>query len=273
MLTKVEAVTAQGETLSLPLQDVSGGYVVQDIDGLDPVKATIVSSSFAQLDGTQYQSSRRENRNIVLTLGFEPDFVTTTVAGLRSNLYRFFMPKSYVTLRFFIDDVHFVDISGRVESCGAPLFSKEPEVEVSILCFDPDFAAPDSVVLNGSTVADTTESLVEYEGSVETGFVFKLLVDRALTGFSIDSRQAGGAFQSFEFAAILQAGDTVEISTVAGSKYARLTRAGVQSSILYGVSPASAWVNLFPGDNLLRVSAEGAPVPFNITYTAKYGGL
>src|SRR5687768_8673183 len=92
MLNKVEARTDLGAMLSLPFDDISSGYLVQSIEGLDPVPANIVSTSFARLDGEQYQSSRREKRNPILRLGLEPDYTTQTVRELRNNLYRWFMP-------------------------------------------------------------------------------------------------------------------------------------------------------------------------------------
>lgn len=273
MLTMVEVYDAQGEVLALPLQDISAGYLVKDIDGLDPVKATIVSSTFAQLDGTEYQSSHRENRNIVLTLGIESYYGIASVRELRGKLYSFFMPKRYLTLRFYIDGVHFVDISGRVESFVTPLFSKEPEVVISVLCFNPDFVAPSSVVVDGSTKPGLTEQIISYPGSVETGFVFRLMLDRALSEFIFYNRPSSGDLMALEFVAPLSAGDVLEISTIPRAKRAYLTRSGSQSSILYGVSPASAWVKLFPGENNVRVLAEGVPIPFTIEYLAKYGGL
>ena len=60
MLTRVEVRNDHGNLLNLSLQEILGGFIVEEIQGLDPVAATIVSSSFAQLDGEQYQSSRRE---------------------------------------------------------------------------------------------------------------------------------------------------------------------------------------------------------------------
>lgn len=273
MLTKVDAYNTRGEMLSLPLQDISGGFIIEDIDGLDPVKATIVSSQFATIDGEEFQSASREKRNILMKLGIEPDYMVTDVRSLRSHLYRFFMPKSQITLKFFNDDVHFVDIDGRVESCDATPFTKEPQMDISILCFKPDFVAPVSTVVPGNTVATSAEMGVTYQGSVETGFVFQLNVNRTMSGFTLYVRPPGGTFQAMEFVASLVAGDTVEISTVSRSKYARLTRGGVQSSLLYAVSPTAAWPQFFPGDNAVRVQAEGAAVPYTITYTAKYGGL
>jgi hypothetical protein len=50
MLTMVTVQNPSG-TLFLPLTDASQGYVVKDIQGLDPVKASLASSTMAQMDG------------------------------------------------------------------------------------------------------------------------------------------------------------------------------------------------------------------------------
>lgn len=273
MLTKVEARSDNGTLLNLPMMDVSEGFIIQDIDGLDPVKATLVSSSFANLDGEQYQSARREKRNLVFTLGLEPDFATQTVRGLRSRLYGFFMPKSNVNLRFISDDFPTVDISGRVESFESDLFSKDPAVKLSLLAFNPDFYEPTSVLFNGNSVANATETLLSYTGTVESGIKFRLMVDRVITGFTIYNTPADDSLRSLEFLSPLQAGDVVEINTSSGAKGATLTRAGVGTSILYGVSPYSNWIELFPGTNRLRVVVSGAPMAYTLEYTTKHGGL
>lgn len=275
MLTQVEVRTDQGALLTLPLQDVSQGLIVEDIQGLDPVKATIVSSSFAQLDGEQYQSSRREKRNLIIKLALEPDYAVGSVQGLRNLLYQFFMPKSRVRLRFFSVDQPTVDIEGRVETFVAPKFTKEPSATMSILCFDPDFRTPTPVIVPGTTVASGLETTHNYLGTVETGFVFRLMVDRNISEFTIYHRPSDDSLRALEFQAPtpMIAGDVLTISTQPGNKYATLTRAGIDTSILYGISPQSNWINLFPGPNKLRVYAEGAAVPYSIEYTTKYGGL
>lgn len=273
MLTKVEARNNQGALLTLPLMDVSEGFIIQDIEGLDPVKATLVSSSFANLDGEQYHSARREKRNLLFTLGLEPDYVSQSVKGLRDRLYGHFMPKSNVNLRFFSDDFPIVDISGRVETFEAPLFAKEPEAKLSLLCFNPDFYDSTPVLFNGGTVPDDVEVIVNYDGTVESGIIFQILVDRTINGFTIFSRSADNTIRSLDFVAALQAGDVVEVNTSSGSKGAKLIRAGVGTSILYGVSPYSSWLELFPGVNHIRVVVPGVSVPYTIEFTTKYGGL
>jgi hypothetical protein len=275
MLEKVEVRTEQGLLLTLPLQDISEGYSVQDIDGLDPVKATIVSSAFANMDGEQYQSSRREKRNLILTLGLNPNYAVGTVSELRKRLYNFFMPEQRIQFRFFHTDMPMVEIWGRVETLDSPKFVKEPVAIISVLCFNPDFYNPEPVVLAGNTTSSTSETTHVYPGTVETGILFKLMVDRPLLEFTIYHRPPDDSLRSLTFstAASLVAGDVVKISTTPGNKYVTLTRSGVDSAFLYGVSPQSNWISLFPGSNKLRVYAEGAAIPYTIEYTTKYGGL
>lgn len=271
MLFKVDVVNNRGLTLTLPLEDVSLGYIIDEITGLDPVKATIVSSGYAQQDGVQYQSSRREARNVVMKLKYEPSLGSKTVKQLRKALYDFFMPKTPVTLRFFDDEEDLVEIQGRVESFDSPLFAEDPTADISIICPLPSFYDPTPTLVSHSTVSDSTEFVLDYEGSDETGIIFKMMVDRPLTSFTIYHRRPDNSQMAQEFDGSLIAGDVLTINTNPGSKGAILTTAGVDISVLYWIT--TNWIELAPGLNNFRVYAEGAAVPFTIEYATKYGGL
>lgn len=282
LLKSLDATNSRGSVLSLPLGDISGGFIMKKIEGLDPVKANLVSSSFANLDGEQYQSSRRVPRDIKITLGLNPDYGTQAVKSLRDQLYSYFMPKTKTTLSFhmfdkfavsvFLDHLD-IDIVGRIETFESDLFVEEPEVVISVRCFNPDFYDPISVIFDGMTVADLTETVLSYIGTVETGVIFTLSPDRAVDMFTIYHRPPDNTLRTADITYPFLAGDVVKITSIVGSKGVKLTRAGTETSILYAQSPQSNWLELQPGDNNLRIYAEGAPVPFNIEYTNKYGGL
>jgi Phage tail protein len=273
MLNLVEVRTDRGLLLSLPLFEQNEGFLVKDIQGLDPVDATLVYSSMASQDDEQEQSSKRVKRNIVVKLGYDPDYINDSVKALRDRLYGFFMPKAQVSLRFYSDDMPTVEIVGRVEKFSAPLFSRDPEATISILCAKSSFVGMDVISLAGNTTAGTTETPEEYEGTIETGGLFRLLPNRTMSGFTIYNRLADDSVQSQDFVFPLLSGDVLEINSVNLNKSARLTRTGVTTSVLYGISPYSKWLNLFPGENNLRVLAAGAAVPWTFDYTNKYGGL
>lgn len=274
MLVRVEARNTQGALLALPLDDDSSGLFIQEIAGLDPVKATLVSTSFAGADGAQYHAAHREARNITAKMGVEPDWIDVTVEDLRKRLYAFFMPKALVHLRFVMDTGLYLEIDGRVESFDFPLFVKDPDVNLSLMCFDPDFVDPNPVsMLNQLSVATTVETKYTYLGTIDVGGVFTFRPDRDVNAFTVYLRTADGQQQILDFTTPLLAGDKLEISTVTGNKYATLTRGGITSSVLYGIPPQSAWLNFKNGDNYLRVYATGAGFPFDFTYTTRYGGL
>lgn len=273
MLTKLDVSTSQGNLLSFQLDDDESGFLVQNIDGLDPVKATLVSSAFAGVDGEQYQSARRETRNIKLTVGLDPDPLTDSVRGLRKRLYGFFMPKAEITLKFYDDDGPTVNIVGRVESLESALFAQEPTVDISIICYDPDFVDPVPEHLTGSTTSGTADTTISYDGTVDTGTVITLNVNRTLSDFSIYHQPPNDDLRQLDFSAPLVAGDVLTISSVIGDKGVTLTRGGTQTSLLYGMSPQSSWIEFMPGDNKLHIYATGAGVPYTIDYVNKYGGL
>jgi hypothetical protein len=217
MLTKVEVSTTQGQTLVLPLEYTDNGYLIQDIEGLDPVKAVIASASFANQDGEQYQSSRREARNITIKLGLEKG-AAGSVRELRARLYAIFMTKTTVRLRFFSDDEPEVEIYAKVESCFAPLFVQEPVATISLFCHQPDFYVPTPVVISGETVNNAAEVQVNYVGSVETGIKLTLLLTRNLNNFTVYHRSSDNSLSTLEFNEPILLGDMLVISTVSGDK-------------------------------------------------------
>lgn len=275
MLNRIEAVSPRGDLLSLPLDDSATGLLIQgEVGGLGPVKAEIVSSTFANLPGSQYQSSRRGERNIILPIGFEPDWAEgEEVMDLRDRAYDYFMTEMPIGLRFFDTKKQPRYISGRVESCDPDMFTDDPKVNVSIICNNPDFYDPTPVVQPWSTVSTTTNYDLDYDGTVSVGVKFNLHINRALTAFTIYHEAPDGTLGIMDFSETFQNGDELEVSTVRGNKYIRLNRGGVVSSMLRAVSPQSNWIELQPGPNTFRVYATGAAINYDLEYMLKYGGL
>jgi hypothetical protein len=273
VLSSVDVTTPRGNLLSLPLDDDSSGFRVVEIEGLGPVKANLVSSSFAGLDGEQYQSSRRETRNLKFKIELDPDPTTDTVRSLRQRLYDFFMPKTEASFKFFLEDGLEVGITGRVETCEPDIFTREPTINVSIICFDPDFVQPDMIQLLGMTTADTSARSFDYDGTVDTGVKFVLLPNRSITQFTIIHTTPSGETRTLDFSAPLIAGDWLLIDTIPGEKEVYYLRSGVRHDVLYGISPQSNWISLENGINTLKVEALGPGIPLTFEYFNRYGGL
>lgn len=273
MLNKVEVTNARGNVLPLSLEEDDNPYQVADIEGLEPVKATLVSTSYVSYDGEQFQSAKRGARNIKIKLELDPDFDPKTYSDLRNDLYPFFMPKSKISLRFFMSSGLYVDIAGVVESMDITIFDQDPVVDISVMCFEPDFIDGRMITINGTSVNNSTNIPIDYPGTVESGTVVTINFNRDVDEFTIYNLDEGGKLYQLDFSGEILDGDKLVISSLAGNKGITLTRASVSSSFLYGRSSQSSWIELFEGLNQFRVYAEGDPIPYILEYVVRYGGL
>lgn len=272
MLTMVSAENDAAGQLLLPLFDSSAGYSVKDIQGLDPVKATLTSTPLAQLDGARLNNAKREPRNITIKLGLETDWVSNTVAGLRRDLYQWFSPKSQLTFGLYDDDVPFGTTLATVESCEANMFSADPEVDISLLCFDPDFYG-DTFTFLGSTVVDTSTQGIAYNGTSDAGIIFSITFSESASSIIIYNTRPDRNIQVMDIEGAFTTGDTLTINTNPGQKSAIRSVAGLPISVLSYVHTRSDWISLEKGNNLIRVYYTGSITPYTLTYTEKHGGF
>jgi len=272
MLSKVEVRPQQGNLLTLLLSNPDNGFIVRGIEGLGPVKAELVSTSYARMDGAQPMSARRGERDILITLGIDPRWGIQTVEELRRALYRFFMPKMYVDLTFFTDTLNVV-INGQIESMDPVLFTEDPEVTISIRCYDPDFIDPTVRTEDGWTGTDADYVTIDYQGSVDTGFVFQIVLADVMSQFTVEQRINGSVVETMEFVGGLFGGNIVDVSTVPGNKFVHVTDAGYRKSALFMMSPYSPWLTLKPGTNEIRIQSDAELQPWSMTWTDRHGGL
>ena len=278
MLTTIEIIKKDGGVLTLPIYDPTN-FAVMDVQGLDPVKANIVTSNFSQMDGVQYQASRREMRNITFKIRILPTPGGPDVQELRKQLYGYLLPKTDIKMRFIQNGTTSVLISGQVESFDAPIFVKEPEVTISVLCFDPDFYSENEITFNGSSVATTSSSFLtlNYTGDIDSGFLFTITATNPVASFTLQNTLDDGSVKTMTFSdslGTLIAGDIIKVSTVPGNKYVTRTRSNVETSILWALDRSSDWIKLYPGLNRIRVrTATNINQVYSIKYTDKIGGL
>lgn len=279
MLTKVEVQTRSNQFLTFDLEDEDNEYYIKDITNLDPVKAEMVSSGLASVDGDQYQSSRLGPRNPVITLGLQ-DIADNSIRALRQQLYGYFMPKSSVTLVFHDDEYKPVKLSGRVEDFSSPPFQKDPEATISVICFDPAFYELDTQVVDASIpVSGSADVSIPYSGTLDTGLVLKVTINNdagAPNGIQLTMQKSAGQTELMEIRYPLVKNDVLTVSTLPGEKTVTLNRNNQVDSILYALTYQSGWISLSPGTNKLRINgpiAASRASSASISWVNKHGGL
>lgn len=269
---KIEIFSPYQQKLTLVFGESDTGFHIREIDGLDPTKSNISTSTFSRQAGTQKQTSRREARTIKIRLGFDIWYGPATVELLRRQLYQFLMTGMSVSCRFYLESGLVVDVWGEVEDFVSPRSVEDPEATIQIYCFDPDFLGA-SPIFSGDSTNDQEVSVLDYDGSVPAGFRFKIYATRDLPRIDLKVAKSPIIDQHLIFDMPTPEGTQLEISTIPNQKGAWHVKNGERTSVLQGILGNSVYPELHPGSNLIRLSMGGAPVPFTMAYTHRYGGI
>lgn len=282
MIARMEVFSEQANAPGIFL----GGFLansdtlqIRNIEGLGPVKANLSSAPYSTGRGEYFQGSSTGTRNIVLTLGLNPNWVDQTVASLRQLLYAYFMTEQWVKLRIFRDNQPTVDIEGIVESCDPNIFSQDPEMQISIICHYPDFVDPDVVNLSGIVPGSLTdgipiENVLNYIGSVPSGFELRIRS-------TIDKPTYSGRIvvvnrnRTFDINAVeINATHYFRLITMKTSRLVETinTENGERTSLLKNVVQ-SKWIEFKPGENVFSIGAMESGLAWELRYSNRFGGL
>lgn len=280
MLTEVKAYSSWRSAPTL-LLDVDGRpetdlIQIRNIDGLDPVKASVSTSPRGSVDGVTYTGSDVPARNLVLTIHPNPNWLDWTYEKLRRLIYQYFMPKREIRLVFLSDDLVPVEISGIVESVSTNLFSKDPEFFVSIICPDPYFTAVDPTVVTGQTIRPGgVTTVVPYDGSIEGPVVVKVTYTSGANPTTIGIQLGNPEIIHFDVAAGVNSILYFELSSVPMHKYVQNVNigTGVIDNLLTDVVQGSSWPTLQPGDNEFSVITDQGVQDWELSFYERFGGL
>lgn len=251
---------------------------IRNIEGIGPVKSEIAMAPFALARGEFDQGSSTGSRNIVLTLGMNPLLSAgETMAALRHQVYRYFMPEIKVTLTFSSDELPDVYIDGVVESLEPNIFSQDPEMQISIICARPDFIDPTEQTLGPNDASDYSTE-IEYSGSVSTGFVAEVHGAGDIYNGDLEVKNENGPFKFDLIANGLAINPDrffrlITVPTNRRLQYVDESSGDVGSSIMGRMWKGSSWPELMPGTNDFRIIADHTGPQWTLTYHNRYGGL
>lgn len=280
MLQQIDVISTSGataDTLTCHMDQRAALDLiqVQDIQGLDPVKATVNITDYADIDGGYFTGAATPERNIVVTFGYNPDWNANTIESLRQNLYKYFMPKQSVRVTITSTHLPTVQIDGIVESIDPDIFAQDPAVAVSIICPAPDFIGVAEVTLNLVTepVSVTPSSdTVGYIGSVETPF--HMVVSKGsgadFTGNVGIGSQAGHIVAE----TTIDINNSMEFDSTDGARVIdNVNEYGIHTSLMNQVYAGLTWIKLQPGSNTLWAGTYAGGNAVVVTYHPRFGGL
>ena len=273
----------RGNTLELTNNP---NYTVFKIEGLNPPQATINSSVNTTTDGSNINSVRLENRNIVIYIAMEGD-----IEANRINLYKYFPVKKNVKL-MFSNEARKIQIEGYVELVECDLFTSREVAQISIICpkpyfkdvndlvttfgdvspmFEFPFSIPKSGVEISAITTNQRKSIVN-TGDIETGIIIKLFaVGTVVNPVIYDVLNRTQLKLNFT----MLASDTILINTNVGEKSIELIRDGVTYNAMGYMAQNSSWFELQSGDNVFTYDADSGNSYLQLTFTTSilYSGV
>lgn len=293
MINTVKVTNYRNESITMELRKPEvTGFAITSISGLGPADANINYTEVSTNDGSIYNSSRLNSRNILLQMRFLP---SPTIELTRQKTYKYFPVKRPLTLEFETDSRR-AEIVGYVESNESNIFSDKEGATISIVCPDPFFYSTeqDATETAFSSLEDifefefSNESLeedmiefgnieavakkvIEYTGDYEIGLTMELYAIGAasnITLYNLDTHESmridtnkleqltGRGFDN---------GDRITIVTIKGKKRLTLLREGIEYNILNCLDKNSDWFLLSKGDNQIGYSAESGSANIQLT--------
>lgn len=132
-----------GQQMELTHNDA---YVIESIEGLDPPEAVINTTRNANADGSVFNSSYVDNRQIVMTLAINAPAETN-----RIQLYKYFKNKYPITL-FYKNSTRNVFINGYCKNVQIEFFNKKQIAQITIICPEPFFNGTENEVIDFTSV-------------------------------------------------------------------------------------------------------------------------
>ena len=267
----------------------SANYAVVGVQGLTPPPTAVNTATGGVLDGTFHNSSRVEQRNIVIDVILNGD-----IEANRQRLYKIFNLKKPCTV-YFKNTNRDVKIVGYVEMLEGDLFVQREQIQISIICSRPYFEDLNTIYTELAMVVRMFEfpfaieatnpipfseidqypvATVYNSGDVETGCNFHVEVISSVIGgitiYNTTTQEFFGVDKS------MFAGDSLDICTISGKLSAILNHNGQQTSVLNQITSGSTWLKLALGENdftyaVTTGSAEN--VRIEITMGNLYGGV
>lgn len=260
-ITKVRLNGASDVDLPIVGANPADTFIMKGADGLGPPEVVVTITNGV------YQNSKPADRQIVVRVGLNANYgVNQTSEQLRTTLYGLLMPNFATPLKVELMNGSLVvaTVDGYISKMEPAIFSKDPEVQITINCVGSYLYAPDPLVVVPGTKATFD---VPNIGSAPVGFELYVDLTGSPTTLRISRTSNPAEFFEINYPNLIP-GDDIIINTREDS------RAAYSDGVNYiGYRhPGSTWLQLYPGVNNFTMNTTA----FNwgsITFTPQYWGL
>lgn len=263
---KFTSIRVVGPTsIELPKQNLDplNPFLLKNADGIGPTQMNVIIKN-SRIGGVR-KGRQPDLRVITLTVGLNPDWnIGQTPDDLRDILYSFMGTddEDIVTVQFMDGDTVVAQAIGQIDLMEPVLFTKDPQVLITIPCLDANLIAPLESVQDPEKVNTGTSSAyfdVENEGNAASGFWMGFLFTGTHSGsIQLQDDSSPPKFMSISTGTNWVAGDRLIIDTRPGSRciWKIPNGSSTQQNIMNALSPNSPWMTVQRGTNRFIINSR-----------------
>lgn len=264
-------------------------YTIKEVSGLDPPEAIINKTRNANTDGSEFNSSYLNDRQIIITMTIE-----APAEENRNNLYIYFRSKKAVKIAYK-NGIRDVFAKGIVKDIDVQFFAKKQVAQITIDCMNPYFLENEDASGDISATQQlfefpfaieepipfseisTTEPIeVVNEGNDPTGVIITItpISSRSIYGPIYVKNLTNGL--TFKINLILHQGESLIIDSIKGEKSVKKIDGSTETNVINEMNRISEWIELIPGINRLLITEGTTGIPqinASISFTPKYQGV
>lgn len=263
-------------------------YWLTDLQGFSKMDVKVNTEAFASGDGASYRGAQMEARTLEITA----NCIGTPAqhAAYRDQLFSFFAPRQTGTL-YYIDGEVSRKIDYKVETVQVASTGQVREVYIALVCPDPLWKATLDdgaymAIVEGDiefTMELEDEWTVSHTNNTVMASIFNgsnvsrgVTITFEATGYVVNPKLIEvGRQQWLQINTTMNAGDKIVITTSQHNKHVKLISGGVTTEINNKWVPGSTWLQVEPGSNVFRYTADSgeSSLSTRVSSTPLYWGV
>ena len=281
-ITSVGLYSGENEIANFDFQDPNSDnpYLARSILGLDAPDIISKFYGFSTTNRDRLYDFSMDPKEVVIRVVLRPQkAIGETYSSLRDRLYRAI--SSYrggeIDIRFNTGVAWFAYLRGIISKFEAPLFSKSPEVQLTINCEDPIIRGFNASHLTQDSSPSGLEPFVVVDAlsTAPHGFQIEVTLTDDMSSFAIVDRLAIGPAADWEFRLVypFETGDIINVNSQTGERAVTVKRGTDITPIADRIAPDSVWPILFPGTNYLTFSSPSDMTLEYVEFTPEFWGV
>lgn len=251
-------------------------YNVKAIVGLDADE--IVPRYYGGSGNSKFYNLNPNPKKIVIRISLNPDFaINESFSDLRDEVYKIIASSrtGLLQIQFKNGDTVVAVISGFVTKLEAPLFNKEPEVQITVECDPALLQSPERVSLDVEPLDPELTVIQDSLSTAPHGMIFEVNVLEANDTFIIrDPLDAAWEFGiNLDSAGGFLEDDHLLFSSEYNNKYLYLVREDNPIYLADLINPNSMWPIIFPGQNVFELADHVKFEWVSIAHYSTYWGV